>query len=47
MNSLKAAGRLVALPEKSMCQYKVRVAALREVDKELLAWLPQAFDAAG
>jgi hypothetical protein len=39
--------RLVAMPEGGMCQYKVHVATIREVDEELLAWIRQAFDAAG
>jgi hypothetical protein len=47
VKGLKAAGRLVALPEKSMCNYKVRVADVSEVDKELIGWIKLAFDAAG
>jgi hypothetical protein len=47
VKGLKAAGRLVALPEKSMCNYKVRVADVKEVDKELIGWIKQAYDAAG
>lgn len=47
VKGLKAAGRLVAQPEKSMCNYKVRVADLKEVDKEVIGWIRQAFDAAG
>ena len=47
VKGLKAAGRLVAQPEKSMCNYKVRIADVAEVDKELVGWLLQAFDAAG
>ena len=46
MKGVKPTARLVAQPEKSMCQYKVRVASVAEVDKELIAWLRQAFDAA-
>jgi len=47
VKGLKAASRLVAQPEKSMCNYKVRVADVKEVDKELIGWIRQAFDAAG
>ena len=47
VKGLKAASRLVAQPEKSMCNYKVRVADVGEVDKELIGWIKQAFDAAG
>jgi hypothetical protein len=47
VKGLKAASRLVAQPEKSMCNYKVRVANVDEVDKELIGWIKQAFDAAG
>ncbi len=47
MKGVKPTARLVAQPEKSMCQYKVRVADVAEVDKELLGWIKQAFDAAG
>ena len=47
VKGLKAASRLVAQPEKSMCNYKVRVADAKEVDAELLGWIRQAYDAAG
>jgi hypothetical protein len=47
VKGLKAASRLAAQPEKSMCNYKVRVATEAEVDKELIGWIKQAFDAAG
>jgi hypothetical protein len=30
-----------------MCQYKVAVTDAKEIDKELLGWVRQAFDAAG
>jgi hypothetical protein len=47
VKGLKAGGRLVEQPEQSMCQYKVRVAGLAEVDKALIGWIKKAFDAAG
>jgi hypothetical protein len=44
---LDASGRLVALPPKGMCDYKVRLEASEEVNAELLGWLRAAYDAAG
>ena len=29
-----------------MCQYKVKVASAAEVDRELIAWIRQAYDGA-
>ncbi|HVJ82406.1 MAG TPA: DUF4287 domain-containing protein [Planctomycetia bacterium] len=43
----KPAGRLEALPEKSMCQYRVRIESPDEADAELMAWIKAAYDAAG
>jgi hypothetical protein len=39
--------RLVALPPKGMCDYKVRLSSVDEIDRELLGWIRAAFDAAG
>ncbi len=39
--------RLLALPPGQMCQYKVKVSDVKEVDKELIGWVKQAYDAAG
>jgi hypothetical protein len=47
MKGVKGTDRLVELPPGGMCQYKVAVIAAREVDKELIGWVRQAFDAAG
>lgn len=47
MKGVKASKRLEAQPEKSMCQYKVKLTDSAEVDAELLGWLRTAFDAAG
>lgn len=44
---LPAGGRLVALPAGGMCQYKVRLADVGEVDAELVGWIRAAYDAAG
>ena len=46
MKDVKPTARLVAVPPGGMCQYKVRVGDVREVDAELLGWLRRAYDAA-
>jgi hypothetical protein len=45
--NLPAASRLEPQPEKSMCQYKVKVTSEKEVDKELISWIKAAFEGAG
>ena len=47
MKGVPATGRLLALPPGGMCQYKVNVTEIAEVDNELLAWIRTAYDAAG
>jgi hypothetical protein len=47
MKGVKPTVRLVALPEGGMCQYKVHITDVKEVDKELIAWLRLAYDSAG
>ncbi len=39
--------RLKMLPPGGMCQATTRVSKLDEIDADLIAWLQQAFDAAG
>lgn len=39
--------RFVAQPAASMCQFKVGVSDVKDVDKELVGWLKKAYDAAG
>lgn len=39
--------RLLAQPAGSMCNYKVKLTQVDEVDDELVAWIQQAFEAAG
>jgi hypothetical protein len=46
MKGVKGTSRLVEQKPGGMCQYKVRVGAVKEVDKELLSWLRAAYDAA-
>lgn len=47
LKGLPATERLEAQPEKSMCPYKVKVSTEKEIDKELIAWVKTAFEAAG
>jgi hypothetical protein len=47
MKGVPATERLIALPAGGMCQYNVRVTSVKEVDKELIAWVKQAYEAAG
>jgi hypothetical protein len=47
MKDVKATSRLEALPPGGMCQYRVKLTAASDVDTELLAWIRQAYDAAG
>ncbi len=47
MKGVAGGERLKALPPGGMCQYKVRVSAVGEVDAELIGWIKTAFDAAG
>ncbi len=47
LKDVKGTSRLEPQPEKSMCQYKVKVSSEKEVDKELIGWIKQAFDGAG
>ena len=47
MKNIPATDRLLAMPEMSMCQYKVKISTPAEVDAELIAWIKKAFDSAG
>lgn len=44
VKGLEATERLVALPAGGMCQYKVKLTQVAEVDEELLGWLKLAFE---
>lgn len=46
MKGLNGGDRLQEQPAGGMCQYKVYLTAIDEVDRELLGWLRQAFDSA-
>jgi hypothetical protein len=47
MKGVEPTGRLTALPPGGMCQYKVDVTDVAQVDDELIGWIRQAYDAAG
>jgi hypothetical protein len=45
--TLRAGGRIQALPPGGMCQFRARISSAAEADKALLAALRQAYDEAG
>jgi len=47
MKGAKATKRLEALPPGKMCNYRIKITDVREVDAELVAWIRTAYDAAG
>jgi hypothetical protein len=47
VKGLKAGGRLEELPAGGMCNYKVKLTEVSEVNDELFSWIKQAFDSAG
>jgi hypothetical protein len=47
MKGIAATERLQALPAGQMCNYKIKLTEMTEVDAELLGWLRTAYDAAG
>lgn len=44
--SLPESARLQALPAGQMCNYKVRLSDVADVDAELIGWIKAAYDAA-
>jgi hypothetical protein len=44
MKGAPAASRLIAQPPGGMCQYKVNVTDVKEVDEELIGWIKQAYE---
>ncbi|HEU5099850.1 MAG TPA: hypothetical protein VFU22_12555 [Roseiflexaceae bacterium] len=44
---VEATARLAAMPSGSMCNYKVNVTDIAEVDAELIAWIERAYNSAG
>ncbi|MCA9063059.1 MAG: DUF4287 domain-containing protein [Planctomycetaceae bacterium] len=47
VKGLGQSDRLIELPAGQMCQYKVQVTGLDDIDRELIDWIHAAFDAAG
>jgi hypothetical protein len=47
MKGLDAGARLAEMPTGSMCNYKVKVADVADVDQELVAWIKRAYNSAG
>ena len=47
MKGVQATERLVELPAGGMCQYRVYLAEVKEVDAELMAWIKHAYENAG
>jgi hypothetical protein len=47
MKGVEPTDRLLAEKPGGMCQYKVRLSDVSEVDPELIGWIRQAYDAAG
>jgi hypothetical protein len=47
MKGVPATERLVELPAGGMCQYRVSLTEVGEVDDELMAWVEQAYASAG
>ncbi len=47
MKGVPATPRLAEMPAGGMCQYKVRVTDVDQVDDELIAWVRQAYESAG
>jgi hypothetical protein len=47
MQGVKAGDRLQELPAGGMCQFKVFLSGVDEVNRELMEWVRQAYDSAG
>jgi hypothetical protein len=47
MKDVRPTSRLEALPPGGMCQYRVKVTAVDEVNDELLKWIRTAYDSSG
>ena len=47
MKGVEGTARLAEMPPGSMCQYRVNVTDVKEVDEELIAWIRHAYDSAG
>ena len=47
VKELKTNDRLLKLPPGQMCNYKVKLTDVKEVNAELIAWIKSAYEAAG
>jgi hypothetical protein len=47
MKGVAATARLIEMPSGGMCQYKVNLTDVGDVDAELLAWITRAYESAG
>jgi len=47
IKKLEADERLLAQPDGSMCNYKVRLTDIDQVDETVISWVRRAFEAAG
>jgi hypothetical protein len=47
MKGVAATARLIEMPSGGMCQYKVNLTDVADVDGELLAWITRAYEGAG
>ncbi|MCL4849647.1 MAG: DUF4287 domain-containing protein [Acidobacteria bacterium] len=46
VKGMEATGRLQAMPAGQMCDYKIKLTDVRDVDAELVSWMRRAYDAA-
>jgi hypothetical protein len=44
MKGVRPTERLIEQPAGGMCNYKIKLTAVEEVDKDVLGWIRQAFD---
>lgn len=47
LKGVKPTARLIEQPPGGMCQFKVFLTDVKDVDRELIAWIQTAFDSAG
>ena len=47
MKGIAATARLAEMPSGGMCNYKVNLTDVAQVDAELIAWIKRAYDSAG
>jgi hypothetical protein len=47
MKGVDATTRLAEMPSGGMCNYKVKVTVVAELDAELIAWIKRAYESAG